>query len=165
MKSSSASGETADIFERITVRNIARKGKTVRDGSTLSHACFAATLGLAGVLGLLSAAAPVCEAAELAETPVKPLGSLPVQTARQVVLSDDAARLACVVEWYNKKLHVLCDGVAGPPHGRIYVPTDATAAKDRLRYVAVDNDQAILVEFLWPKETNEHLGLKDAADK
>ena len=90
--------------------------------------------------------------------------SPPYRAVTWAGFSPDSRQLVYLAQQDFRRRVIVCDGVPGQAHGRIYIPKDAMATEDRFRYVAVDNDQAVLVEFIWPKETDEHFGLK-AADK
>ena len=48
------------------------------------------------------------------------------------------------------KHHVVCDGVEGPPHQAVIVTDNSIKSGDKLRYLAVDNNEARLVEVDWP---------------
>ena len=73
--------------------------------------------------------------------------------------SRNAQHLAYTVQETDRSWMVI-DGVQGPTHERVIVPQEAAKKTDVLRYVAVDDGEAALVEVAWPNQTDWRNGLR-----
>ena len=72
--------------------------------------------------------------------------------------SENDRHLACAVE-SGGQWRMVVDGVEGPAHDRIHVPEEASQ-RDGLRYVAVDDGKACLMELAWPADKDWQKGFE-----
>ena len=86
------------------------------------------------------------------------------QAIRWHSFSADGKHLAYLIQPGQSRYQaaMVCDGLTGPRHARIWLPKNFLKYPKKLRYVVADRGHAWLIEVDWPKDRDWTHDLKPA---